>query len=215
MEHATSQTVAESEKSPEELERDMERTRESITEKVAALENQVIGTVQNATDSVSHTVEAVREAVAAAPSAFRDTVREMVDTVKEAINSFSTDECIRSFPTAALCTTTAAGFLAGYFIGGKSKQSSAIPPPLPRPQAAPSHPSSPSLLTDLLHRCGGEMQRLASDSLATGIAALKSKVERQLPLVIDSIVDRAMNFGSQDHTGRNGSHREYGVRAPV
>ena len=31
------------------------------------------------------------------------------------------------------------------------------------------------------------MQRLASDSLATGIAALKSKVERQLPLVIDDL----------------------------
>lgn len=161
--------------------------------------------MQNATDSVSHTVEVVRDAVAAAPSAFRDTVREMVDTVKEAINSFSTVACIRSFPAAALCTTTTAGFLAGYLLGGKAKPSRATPPPLPR--ATPSHPSGPSLLSDMLHRCGGEMQRLASDSLATGIAALKSKVERQLPLVIDSIVDRAMHFGDRDHTGRNGNHR--------
>jgi hypothetical protein len=24
-----------------------------------------------------------------------------------------------------------------------------------------------------------------------------------------------MHFGSHDHTGRNGSHRDYGARAPV
>jgi len=86
---------------PEKIERDMERTRESITEKVAALENQVLGTIQTATTTVTDTVQAVKEAVTSAPTAVKDTVRETIASVKETVSSFSVSECVSSNPWAA------------------------------------------------------------------------------------------------------------------
>src|SRR4051812_40494156 len=102
----------------------MADTRESITEKVSLLENQVLGTVHAVTD----TVGAVKEAITAAPAAVsdtvkqtvqavRDTVKDTVDSVKRTVGSFSVTECVRKNPWAAVGTTGAAGFLAGFFLG--------------------------------------------------------------------------------------------------
>ena len=44
-------------KTPEQIERDMDQTRESLTEKVTALESQVVGTVQTAADIASRLVD--------------------------------------------------------------------------------------------------------------------------------------------------------------
>jgi len=59
------------EKTPEQIEAEMMQTRESITQKVAALETQVVGTVQTAADTLTGTVEAVKELVTTAPGAVR------------------------------------------------------------------------------------------------------------------------------------------------
>ncbi len=54
MENRTEElTAASPVKTPEEIEREMLHTRESLTEKVAALENQVVGTVQTAADTLT------------------------------------------------------------------------------------------------------------------------------------------------------------------
>src|SRR5947207_4263039 len=89
--------------------------------KVAAPAKQVLGTMRTATD----TVRTVREAIGSAPSTIRTTVRDGVAAVKESVGSFSMADCIRTFPIAALGTTVAAGFLAGYL--GDGRRGKAVP----------------------------------------------------------------------------------------
>ena len=49
--------------SPEVIEKEMQTTRESLTEKVSLLEQQVVGTLQSSTTAVQDTVESVKSAV--------------------------------------------------------------------------------------------------------------------------------------------------------
>jgi ElaB/YqjD/DUF883 family membrane-anchored ribosome-binding protein len=119
---------------PDRIEREMEQTRESITAKVAALENQVLGTIQTATSTLTDTVQTVKETVTTAPTAVKETVQETVaamkDSVKEtltsareAVASFSMSECVQNHPAAALGTSFAGGFLTGFLLlGGRESR---------------------------------------------------------------------------------------------
>lgn len=121
MENRTPDVSTDDQKSPDQIEREMFQTRDSITEKVAALENQVLGTIQTATSTVSDTVQAVKEAVTTAPSAVRESVKQAVGAVKESVASFSVSGCIRDNPMAALGTSTLGGFLIGYLLPGDER----------------------------------------------------------------------------------------------
>jgi len=219
VEPATSDAIVEPERSSDQIEHDMERTRSSITEKVAALENQVLGTIQTATNTVTDTVDAVKEAVATAPTAVRDTLREIVEVGKETVRSFSATECIRSNPAAALGTAAFAGFLTGFFTArspGRSRPQpmAALPP---APQAAMSIPTRPpGFLGELLQRLGGEVQQMAERTLSTGLTALQSSIEKRLPTILDGVVERMA--GPRDHrmpAANGATNRDYSVRAPA
>lgn len=60
---------------------DMEETRTALTEKLEVLENQVIGTVQEARSAVSETVETLKDTV----GTVKDTVTDTVSAVKESV----------------------------------------------------------------------------------------------------------------------------------
>lgn len=60
---------------------DMEETRTALTEKLEVLENQVMGTVQEARSAVSQTVETLKDTV----STVKDTVTDTVSVVKESV----------------------------------------------------------------------------------------------------------------------------------
>jgi len=226
VENTTSDVIAAG-KSSDQIEQDMERTRESISEKVVALETQVLGTIQTATDTVTDTVDAVKEAVSSAkeavttaPTAIRDSVREVVDSVKESVGSFSASECVRRYPAAALGSSAFAGFLAGYLFGGARRkplaQSSFFATHEPRttpPVSAPAAPArSPGLLGEVFDRLGSEVRQLVEQAMSTGIAALKESLEKRLPVVVDSAVERVT--GPADPHTNGASHRN-GVRAPA
>jgi ElaB/YqjD/DUF883 family membrane-anchored ribosome-binding protein len=193
-------------KSSTQIEHDMERTRESITDKVEALENQVLGTIQDATDTVTETVGAVKEAVSTAPTVVRDTLREIIQVVKESVGSFSAIECIRNYPAVALGSTAFAGFLTGYLTGGRRVNSFAQPltPSAPIPQASIPKQST-GLLSELFDRAGGEVRQLADQVLTRGIASLKQNIEKRMPEIVDTVVERM--------TGAEGTaNRKDGVR---
>ena len=121
-------------KSPDRIERDMEQTRESITAKVSALENQVLGTIQTATNTISDTVQAVKDTVTTAPAAMKETIQESVAAVKDSVKetfasvkdsvaSFNLGECVGNHPGTALGASAAAGFVTGYLLfGGRDSQ---------------------------------------------------------------------------------------------
>jgi len=69
------------------IKQQMAQTRESLAVKVEALENKVIGTVQNATDTVSSAVESVSETVASVQDRVSETVASVQDTVSGTVAS--------------------------------------------------------------------------------------------------------------------------------
>jgi hypothetical protein len=84
---------------PEVIRQQMEETRTSLTEKIGLLEQQVVGTVQDATSAVAETVENVMEAVT-----------ETVDTVKDTLDVRLQ---VQRHPWAMFGGSVALGFLGG------------------------------------------------------------------------------------------------------
>jgi ElaB/YqjD/DUF883 family membrane-anchored ribosome-binding protein len=96
------------------IEREMESTRESLVEKVAALENQVVGTVKSATSAVQETVESVKEAVTGTASSVREAVSGTVETVRETVSeAFDIRGHIRNHPWLSVGCATMAGIALG------------------------------------------------------------------------------------------------------
>jgi ElaB/YqjD/DUF883 family membrane-anchored ribosome-binding protein len=60
----------------------MEGTRASLAQKLETLENQVVGTIQDATSTVAETVQQVKEAVTGTVETVKETVEGTVETVK-------------------------------------------------------------------------------------------------------------------------------------
>lgn len=184
-------------KSTEEIQREMQQTREAITEKVAALENQVLGTIQTAADTVTNTVDAVKEAVAATPAVVNDTVKQTVDTVKETVEavkrSLSVTACVRENPLASVGASLFAGFLLGWRGGSKREvptvAASAFAPPPPQ-AAAPRQPREPGLIDELVGKVRTELRELAEQSLSTLMQSLKRSVSQHVPEVVDTAVNR-------------------------
>jgi len=91
----------------------MEEKRASLAEKLDVLENQVIGTVQDATATVANTVEDVKSAV----DNVTESVQGAVQSVKE---TFDVTEHVRRSPWAALGTAFAVGFAGAWLLGPSS-----------------------------------------------------------------------------------------------
>lgn len=241
MENRTPDVSADDQKSPDQIEQEMFQTRDSITEKVAALENQVLGTIQTATNTVSDTVQAVREAVTSAPNAVRESVKQAVGAVKESVASFSVSGCIRDNPVAALGTSTLGGFLLGYLLPGDERNLFRRPimaqghdAPAPRGRAgtaddareatpyravAPTpsrEPEQPGFFGQLWERMSRELGGLAEQALSTAVASLKQSISTRVPQAVDTAVGRVTErvAGASDGTCRVGG-RNYAATPPT
>ena len=231
--------VTGADKDPDRIERDMEHTRESITAKVSALENQVLGTIQTATSTISDTVQAVKDTVTTAPTAMKETVQEAVGAMKESVKetfasvkdtvaSFDLGECVGNHPTAALGTSMAAGFVTGFFLlGGKDSRPLMArgfrePAPDGRPGTvthdhspfayaahAASPPARPGLFANLWGMVGGELEQLAKQALTTALASLKQSVNEQVPRLVDGAVQNVADRVTTHNGASQGGHVAY------
>lgn len=206
---ATPGVTAGGDRSPDEIERDMERTRESLTEKVAALETQVLGTIQTATNTISETVQTVRDTVTTAPAAMKETVQETVAAVKDSVKesfasvkdsftAFSVSDCVRNHPAATLGASFAGGFALGYLLTGQTREPAAAPPatasaPPPSFPAYGAAPRRPGLFDGLFSMLGGELQNLARQAMSTAVDALKRSVQDRVPGLVDGAVGTVTN----------------------
>jgi len=109
----------------------MEETRSSLADKIDLLENQVLGTVENASTAVTDTVEHVKETVA-------ETVTETVETVKDA---FNVRKHIENHPWAAFGGSVATGYVIGCLLSSKQETATALPPPAPAFTPRPEEPA--------------------------------------------------------------------------
>jgi hypothetical protein len=73
-------------KDPEQICEEMAQTRASLTDKVEKLEQQVVGTVQEATSAVSETVNTVKDAVQETVDSVKGTLHDTVEGVRETFN---------------------------------------------------------------------------------------------------------------------------------
>jgi ElaB/YqjD/DUF883 family membrane-anchored ribosome-binding protein len=163
------------------IHKQMEATRESLSDKLGALESQVREGVQVANETVAATVDGVKDVVASVAdtvSSVKESVSETVSSVKEGVSetvdsvkeTFDIRHHVENYPWAAFGTAVAVGVAGGLFLGpstlatGAPPRSSGSPPPAPAP-ANENKSSMPGMLTNLLQN----LQGLALGSLV-GVA---------------------------------------------
>lgn len=182
--------VTSSNKTPDEIEREMLETRESITEKVAALENQVVGTLQTAANTVNGTVEAVKSLITHAPEAVSDSIKQATSTVKEVMgNAFNISEHVERYPWASVGTATLLGCITGWLVSRPSG-SSAAEASMATAMAAPAAASTPTyrapgIFDKVLEMLGDRVKELAETAVSTVSESIKGTIQEKVPTLID------------------------------
>jgi ElaB/YqjD/DUF883 family membrane-anchored ribosome-binding protein len=193
--------------SPEVIEKEMQTTRESLTEKVSLLEQQVVGTLQSSTTAVQDTVESVKSAV-------QDTVESVTGSVKDSVSSLTdglrdaldVKRQVRQNPWACVGGAAALGFITGMLVfrressmaaGMASTSAPYSPAPAYQP---PVVPMRPSWLGELFDMAGQEVKKIAQDALTRGTAQLKQTVQEQVPKLIETAVSRVTEAATPRET---------------
>lgn len=197
--------------SPEVIEHEMQSTRESLTEKVAQLEQQVVGTLHSSTTAVQDTVDSVKLAV-------RDTVDSVTGTLKESVTSLTdglkdaldVKRHVRENPWAALGGAAAAGFITGMLAFRREGSST---PGLPAGTHTPIMGGVPTYspprsgwFADLFEMAGQEVKKIAQDALTKATAQLKQTVNEGVPKFIETAVSRVTEHTKAADSQPAGSH---------
>jgi len=180
-------------KTPEQIEREMNQTRESLTEKVAALENQVVGTVQDAANTLTDTVDAVKSFVNTAPEAVSDTVEQVAEAVSEQVKkTFDISGHVQANPWTAVGVSVGVGFLTGLLVF--RGQNSSVPRPVASMPAMASPPFAaprePGLFDDLLGMVGRKVKEAAEHVIDSATASVTKNVQESIPKLIDGAAKR-------------------------
>lgn len=187
-------------KSPEQIEQEMLQTRESLTTKVSALENQVVGTVQTAADTISGTVGAVKSLVDTAPAAVTDTVKQAADVVGEKMKEiFDVTGHVQNHPWPSVAVATGLGFVTGLIaFRGSSGLGLGVAPTAPvaaQPAysvpTAPAAPRAPGLFDELIAMAGRKLRELAQTALETASQAATQSVRENVPKLVDAATEAA------------------------
>jgi ElaB/YqjD/DUF883 family membrane-anchored ribosome-binding protein len=186
-------------KTPEEIQQEMLQTRESLTEKVEALEHQVVGTV-----------EAVKSFVTTAPETVSDTVKQAAAAVSESVKeTFDITGHIRRHPLAAVGTAALLGCTISWLLSRKresdlsdrmtsamsdsSIERPAAAPSAPPQPAAPAAPAKPGLFDELFEMLGDKAKQLLREGLETASAALKESIQTQVPRLVNDMSTRLVD----------------------
>jgi len=151
----------------------MLETRTALSEKLEALESQVLSTVEDTTRTVKDTVQTVQEAVQDTVGTVSETVQDTVDSVKK---TFDVNEQMQAHPWLMLGGAVALGY-----VGGRLLDSSAVQGPASgmnlsstgyangTATAPPTQPSQPSWLDNLAGPVLEKVKEMAIGALA-GVA---------------------------------------------
>jgi ElaB/YqjD/DUF883 family membrane-anchored ribosome-binding protein len=198
--------------SPELIEREMEQTRESLTQKVSLLENKVIGQVETATDTVQGTMESVQDTVHTVKAAVQQTVESVTETVKNSIQSVTDGmkealdvrKHVHHNPLAMVGGAAVAGFVTGLLVFRRESSGGDLPAYTPLPAAAVAQTAArqrPAWLNDILEMAGREVKQIAQQVIAQASTSLKETVQSRVPHLIEQVVPG----GSAAAAGTDGS----------
>jgi ElaB/YqjD/DUF883 family membrane-anchored ribosome-binding protein len=195
------------EKTPEQIEAEMFETRESLSEKVVALENQVVGTVQNAANTLTNTVDAVKSFVKTAPDTVSDTVEQVATAVRERVEkTFDIGSRVQNNPWGSVGVSLGLGFLAGYlFFPARSSSSapkpeSRIPPPLPtEDRFRPMAPSpEPGLLDELFGMLAKKVKEMTENVIDSAAVAMNKNIRESVPKLIDDATKKMVGENNRE-----------------
>ncbi len=189
------QVTPASEKTPEQIERDMSQTREALTEKVSALENQVVGTVQTAADTFSGTVEAVRSLVSNAPETVTETVKQATAAVGDAFKgTFDISARVRENPLAAVGLAALLGGIIGAMTGSRRPSFAPLAnasPPAPAASPTPAAPPrAPGVMDEFMGLITGKLKELAEVAIESVSASVKQNIATGVPKLVDDAATR-------------------------
>jgi ElaB/YqjD/DUF883 family membrane-anchored ribosome-binding protein/xanthosine utilization system XapX-like protein len=178
---------------PELIQDEMQQTRESLTEKVAALENQVVGSVQSASDTLSDTVAAVKSFVETAPGAVGDSVRHAASAVSEQVKDmFGLSEHVRNHPWRSVGVSAGLGILTGLLV---FRGRVATPPPPVMPSAAayvpPPAPPAPGMFDGMLSVVGRKLREVTETIIDAATSAVNKNVSEGVPRLVDAATGMA------------------------
>ncbi|MFL5330731.1 MAG: hypothetical protein ACJ8C4_17665 [Gemmataceae bacterium] len=192
--------------SPELIKQGMQDTRQSLTDKVAALEQQVFGTIHDATSAVHETVHSVKNA--------------MNDTISSVKSTFDINSHVREHPWAIVAGAMVAGIATGYLVGAGRKESTSNAADhtwasASRSQAGSSGTSASStgtgrfggMFNDLINMAQQEFRKITENAFTTLAAAVK----QNLNTGIQNLVENGLSFSgykneSEGDDEQNGHH---------
>lgn len=201
------------EKTPEEIECEMVQTREAINEKVAALEQQVVDTVQTAADTITDTVEAVKSIVTQAPTAVTDTVKHAAEAVSETVReTFDITGHVRRHPWTAVGSAALLGCVTAWLFARRRGSPDAprgyvpaatVPAPETAPPVSVSPPArtseeKPGLLDELFGLLGAQGKELARTALESVSAAIKQNIQESAPKLVSEAASRLTGKGTPE-----------------
>jgi len=109
---------------PEVIRAQIQQTRNSLSDKLEALEQHVVDTVHDASDAVAETVGTIKDAAQETVGTVKDTVNETVNTVRETLD---VPLQFKRRPWLMFGGCVALGYLAGR-IGARSRPMQSAPP---------------------------------------------------------------------------------------
>lgn len=195
--------------SPELIEKQMEQTRASLTDKVVALEQQVVGTLHTATSTVETVRHMVHDTVSSVKTGVQDSIHGLKDGLREALDVRPT---IQSHPWAAVGGATAVGFVTGLMVFGESKDGLPPPAPIHPGMGEPAYrPRTPGVFDALFGMLGDELRKLGEQAIAHASRSLRAAMEQEIPRLIDKampshLLGDATADGGAEHRP-NGHHR--------
>lgn len=196
------------------IKQQMAHTRDSLHEKVEALENKVMDTVHGAADTVSSAVATVTETVATV----QDTVSDTVATVKEGVSdtvdavkdAFDFRHHVQRYPWQSVACSIAVGFFGTLLLTPRRERRDErwpefhgrgnSPVPLPAPQQFATQPTArqePGWFDEVMHRFEPAMDKLKELAIgaATGLVSdmILQNVPQHLHADVSSVIDQFAN----------------------
>jgi len=191
--------------SEDRLQQEMAETRASLTEKLETLEQKVVGTVENATNTVSETVDAIKETVHETVASVQEGVKGGVDSVKEV---FDLPAHVDKHPWLMVGGSVAVGYCVGTLLMQNSHREAApavssgamfgnayagnayTPAPQPRTQnvPAPASVAEPSAWESEISKLKGlALGMLFGTAREMLVQSLPEHMGEQLKEIVDNV----------------------------
>lgn len=175
---------------PEVIRHQMEETRAALTEKIEALEEKVVGTVQEATSAVSETVDTIKEATQETVGTVKDTVQETVSAVRD---TFDLELQFQRHPWVLLGGSVAVGYVAGRLLDRSAGPAPRPETPRVTPAVAQTNGHAEKVLPPPAEEPKGAWLGPVNEALQPGLTTLKGLAIGTLMALVRDAVTRSLS----------------------